>query len=241
MLNTILNIIVRLLFGFPRGRPRRRPGLSILLLLAGLCCGLSACATLALGVPASWQRLWEVRGMQRPQPAALDALAPGASVLIEGRLQAVAEEAPYGLTLFYRERQQTSTSSTGTTTSGSWDVDQPPPSRARITLADSQTAVLDLTPDTEFLSARIVDAEPQSGKSSVYRYTGYARDTLLTAEGVWRGEGHMSVRALYAGSVDDYLGYRSSMPWIGMGAGLLCCFVALGLVAGGGVLGLFGR
>jgi hypothetical protein len=242
MIQALIVFILERLARLTRLRARRRPGLAILLLLVGGCCGMSACATLAFGVPASWQRLWEVRGMQRPQPAGLDALASGTRVLIDGRLLPVAEVAQHGLTLFYIERMVTSPSSSGTATmNGSWELSQPPPAQARITLAGGRTLMLDLTEDTEFLDARTVQPDKSNGGSGEVRYTGYARDTLLTAEGVSRGEGRLSVRALYPGSVDDYLGYRASMPWIGMATGLLCCFAALGLIGAGGVLWFFRR
>ena len=84
---------------------RGRSGISPVLAIFGALGLISACLTAAFGVPLGLARAWEVRRLPRPASGALQALSPGAELLISGQLESD-DDGPHGLALYYVESRR---------------------------------------------------------------------------------------------------------------------------------------
>jgi hypothetical protein len=234
------------------GRPRRRAGLSLALLVFGAFSCFGATAIIVLGAPASWFRAREVAALPQPQPAELARLAPGTAMLVQAQLPPDAPtSAPHSLALFAVEERtrraptrQTGEERSSNNGSGTWERVTPPPATVALQLSNAEMLDVQLSPDISLLNGQEISGEttPQAdGSERQRRYVGYLPGRALTLEGTWEGDNRFTAQVSYAGTPADYVEYRANQPGLMLLYGVLCCLVSLVLLGVGGVLRLAGR
>ncbi|MBU0493714.1 MAG: hypothetical protein KKA73_11360 [Chloroflexi bacterium] len=218
---------------------RRGSGVSLLLLLAGLFACLTGCPAAVCGVPYGVTRSLEAMlAVARPTPAQLHALPPGTRVIIAAQLSRDAVDPP-GLALFYTEtRPARAADDPATATSYAWQPEAPPPPRVVMQLADGSSLTVQMPAQPQFLNAQQLDAAtPALGR----RYVGYLPGQTLAVEGVWESRDLLTARALYAGSVNDYLTHLAYQPGTMLLMGMGCSGMGLLLLLMGAMLRVLGK
>ncbi len=227
--------------GWLLGRRRNRSGAGCLFLAVGLFAAMTSVAGL-IGAPISWMESRAAQRLPQPSAAELQSVVQGTELIMPAQLlQSPTDE--HGLVLSYAEvftesLSAGSSNGGGTVASGerAWQRDPEPGWQTEIGLDDGSRLLLQLPVDAELLNATTV-VDPDTGDR---RYVGYLPGQAVIVRGSWEGDGRMTARALYAGTVDDYLRHLSRQPGFAMLAGMVCGGIALIFLMIGGILRFVG-
>ncbi len=225
-------------------RGRRRGGISVVLFIFGAMGLLGSCCSVTVGVPTSFMRSREVKGLSRYAAAELDSLPSGSTGLFEAQIPADAARGEQGLALSYLEQRPLSTPSSQTseeqssTSSTSWQRENVGITETQLLVGNGRRLTVQMPADVTFMNAEQITIE--KGKDEL-RYTGFVAGQSLTLEGDWQGRDLLIAKTLFAGNPDAYVEAISKMPGQFFLYGLICGSISSFLLIIGGVLRFLGK